>query len=65
MWSIRLLHIKATSFLPTPAECPWQTTSYKMAAIFNPETKMLNRGVIDIVAPSPRNNNPKTSAFSS
>ena len=56
--------INKWSILFSPsAKCPWQSKISKTAnGGFFPETKILGNVVHDIVASSPRNNNPNTSA---
>ena len=62
MCSRNLLHIKVPYFTPPYAKWPWQSTSYNTATgRFFPETKIFNSGIMEIVAQSPRNKNPKIS----
>ena len=64
MCSRNLLHIKIPFFFPPSAQWTWQSTNYNTATgRFFPETKIFNSGNLEIVAPSPRNNNPKLSEF--
>ena len=62
MCSINIVHIKIPYFSPPSSKWPWQSTSYNTyTRIFFPETNMFNSGILEIVASSPRNNNPKIS----
>ena len=62
MLSINLVRIKVTSFSSSYINWPWQPTSYNTyTGRFYPGTNMFKSGILEIVALSPTNNNPKIS----
>ena len=64
MCSRNIVHIKVPYFPPPSAKCPWKSTSSNTSAgRFPPETNIFNSGILEIVAPSSINNNPKISDY--